>query len=58
MGLTGGRKTVLLVPQANEDFRQFFAEQFPAEPEDSRHDATESRDDEHDETKNGQDEQD
>ena len=56
VGLTGGRKTALLVPQANEDFRQFFAEQFPAEPEDSRHDETKSRDDEHDETKNRQDE--
>jgi hypothetical protein len=29
VGLTGGRKTVLLDPEASEEFRQFFAEQFP-----------------------------
>jgi hypothetical protein len=29
VGLTGGRKTALLDPEANAEFRQFFAEQFP-----------------------------
>ncbi len=47
VGLTGGRKTVLLAPEANEDFRQFFAEQFPAEAKDSR----QHRQDEQDATK-------
>jgi hypothetical protein len=63
VGLTGGRKTVLLAPEANEDFRQFFAEQFPADAKDSEQDqqheqdATKNREDEQDETRNGQDEQ-
>lgn len=29
VGLTGGRKTVLLEAEANRDFQQFFTEQFP-----------------------------
>ncbi len=33
VALTGGKKTALLDPAANEDFRAFFAEQFPPEPE-------------------------
>jgi hypothetical protein len=35
VGLTGGRKTALLDPEANAEFRQFFAEQFPQSPEKS-----------------------
>ncbi|MEX0675566.1 MAG: hypothetical protein WD063_00725 [Pirellulales bacterium] len=61
VGLTGGRKTVILDPQANQDFRQFFAEQFPAEAKNSlpdRQDDTKNRLDEQDETRNRQDEQD
>ena len=33
VGLTGGRKTALLMPTANDDFRRFFSEQFPPEEE-------------------------
>jgi hypothetical protein len=33
VGLTGGRRTVLLEAEANEDFRRFFAEQFPKQPQ-------------------------
>jgi hypothetical protein len=36
VGLTGGRRTIVLEAEANDDFRQFFAEQFP----DSKADAT------------------
>jgi hypothetical protein len=32
VGLAGGRKTALLEAEANRDFREFFAEQFPDEP--------------------------
>lgn len=60
VGLTGGRKTALLDPEANKDFRQFFAEQFPAEAENSRQDRqheTKNREDEPDETRKRQGEQ-
>jgi hypothetical protein len=32
VALAGGKKTALLDPAANEDFRAFFTEQFPPEP--------------------------
>jgi hypothetical protein len=38
VGLTGGRRTVLLDPEANAEFRGFFAEQFP-ESKDPKPDA-------------------
>jgi hypothetical protein len=43
VGLTGGRKTALLAPEANDDFRRFFAEQFPPEDKDATHNQPEAR---------------